>query len=75
MLRLSNQRERTQSMPQNRARRTRPIIGICASFSSRDGSNIITVGPPICVTRDDCDEIVAGIDASLTEVEAEMGVN
>lgn len=32
-------------MPQKRARRTRPIIGICASFSSRDGSNSITVGP------------------------------
>ena len=39
-----------------------------------DGS-IITVGPPICITRADCDEITAAIDASLTEVEAEMGVN
>ena len=39
-----------------------------------DGS-VITVGPPICVTRDDCDEIIAGIDASLGEVEAEMGVS
>ena len=37
--------------------------------------NIITVGPPICVTRDDCDEIIAGIDASFTEVAAEMGSN
>jgi len=37
--------------------------------------NIITVGPPICVTRDDCDEIIAGIDASFTEVTAEMGSN
>ena len=32
--------------------------------------NIITVGPPICITRDECDEIIAGVDASLTEVEA-----
>ena len=37
--------------------------------------NIVTVGPPICVTQDDCNEIITGIDASLREVEAEMGVN
>ena len=37
--------------------------------------NVLTVGPPICITRDECDEIIAGIDASLGEVEAEMGVS
>ena len=37
--------------------------------------NIITVGPPICITRDECDEIISSVDASLTEVEAGMGSN
>ena len=32
-------------MPRSTARHARPVIGICATFSSRDGSNTITVGP------------------------------
>ncbi len=37
--------------------------------------NIITVGPPICITRDECDEIISGVDASLSEVEAGLAGN
>ena len=36
--------------------------------------NVITVGPPLCVTQSDCDEIVNGIDASLEAIEQQLGV-
>ena len=36
--------------------------------------NVITVGPPLCVTQSDCDEIIDGIDASLEAIEQQLGV-
>ena len=38
----------------------------------RPGDNTIIMGPPLCVTRDDIDEIVAGVDEALTEVEGQL---
>ena len=34
--------------------------------------HIINLSPPLCTTRDDLDEIVAGISQTLGEVEAEL---
>lgn len=38
------------------------------------GPSAITLGPPLCITRDDVDEIVAAIDESLGEVAEELGI-
>jgi adenosylmethionine-8-amino-7-oxononanoate aminotransferase len=37
------------------------------------GDTIVNMSPPLCITRQDVDEIVASIDESLAEVEAEIG--
>ena len=37
-------------------------------------SPIITIGPPICITRGEVDEIIHGLDLSLWEVEGELGI-
>ncbi|MCH8103861.1 MAG: aspartate aminotransferase family protein, partial [Chloroflexi bacterium] len=34
----------------------------------------ITMGPPLCITRGEVDEIVTGIDEALTEVERQLAV-
>ena len=39
-----------------------------------DGDQLITLGPPLCVTRGEADEIVDAIDLSLGEVERELGI-
>ena len=36
--------------------------------------NIIGIGPPICITQGEVDEIVHALDVSLWEVEGEMGI-
>ena len=41
----------------------------------RVGDEIIKVGPPLCVTRSEVDEIVHAIDLSLWELEGELGIN
>ena len=38
------------------------------------GGSIIGIGPPICITRAEVDEIVHALDLSLWEVEGELGV-
>lgn len=40
----------------------------------RVNSNILNIGPPLCITRDEVDEIVHAIDLSLWELEGEMGI-
>jgi adenosylmethionine-8-amino-7-oxononanoate aminotransferase len=40
----------------------------------RINSEIIHVGPPLCLTRDEADEIVHAIDLSLWELEGELGI-
>ncbi len=40
----------------------------------RINSGIIHIGPPLCITRGEVDEIVHAIDLSLWELEAEMGI-
>ncbi len=40
----------------------------------RSYSGIVNVGPPLCVTRDDVDEIVHAIDLSLWELEGDLGI-
>ena len=34
----------------------------------------ITIGPPLCITRQEVDEIVTAVDASLGELESELGM-
>ena len=36
---------------------------------------IIRIGPPLCITRDEVDEIMAGIDSSLGELERELSIS
>ena len=40
----------------------------------RARENIIHLGPPLCLTQSDADEIVHAIDLALWEIEGEMGV-
>ena len=40
----------------------------------RMSGNIISIGPPICITQGEVDEIVHALDVSLWEVEGEMGI-
>ena len=40
----------------------------------RMSGNIINIGPPICITQGEVDEIVHALDVSLWEVEGEMGI-
>lgn len=40
----------------------------------RMSGNIIGIGPPICITQGEVDEIVHALDVSLWEVEGEMGI-
>lgn len=36
--------------------------------------NIINIGPPICITQEEVDEIVHALDVSFWEVEGELGI-
>ena len=40
----------------------------------RIGSNLINMGPPLCITRSEIDEIVHALDLSLWELEGELGI-
>jgi adenosylmethionine-8-amino-7-oxononanoate aminotransferase len=40
----------------------------------RASSEILTLTPPICITRDEVDEIVHAVDLSLWELEGELGI-
>ena len=40
----------------------------------RTGGNILNIGPPICITREEVDEIVYALDLSLGELERELGI-
>ena len=40
----------------------------------RVGSEILNIGPPLCITRSEVDEIVHAIDLSLWELEGELGI-
>ena len=40
----------------------------------RINSAILNIGPPLCITRPEVDEIVHAIDLSLWEIEGEMGI-
>ncbi len=41
----------------------------------RINSNILNMGPPLCITKEEVDEIVHAIDISLWELEGEMGIS
>lgn len=40
----------------------------------RPPSQVITIGPPLCITRGEVDEIVHATDLSLWELEGELGI-
>lgn len=40
----------------------------------RSYSGIVNVGPPLCITREEVDEIVHAIDLSLWELEGDLGI-
>ena len=42
--------------------------------SSMQAVSAISIGPPICITPAEVDEIVHALDLSLWEVEGELGV-
>ena len=41
----------------------------------RANSEILNIGPPLCITQGEVDEIVHGIDLSLSELEGELGIS
>ena len=40
----------------------------------KTSGRIIGLGPPLCITRDDVDEIVAGLDRALGEIENDLSI-
>ena len=38
------------------------------------GGDVIPISPPLCITRDEVDEIVARLDDAIGKVEGELGV-
>jgi adenosylmethionine-8-amino-7-oxononanoate aminotransferase len=44
------------------------------SLILRPSDTSITMGPPLCITRGEVDEIVTGIDEALDEVERQLAV-
>ena len=40
----------------------------------RAGGDTMSIGPPICITRDEVDEIVHAMDLTLWEVEGQLGI-
>ena len=40
----------------------------------RVNSDILSIGPPLCITKDEVDEIIHGIDLSLWGLESDLGV-
>lgn len=38
-------------------------------------SEVLTIGPPLCITREEVDEIVHAIDVSLWELEGDLGIS
>ena len=41
----------------------------------RIGSGILSIGPPLCITRGEVDDIVHAVDLSLWELEGELGIS
>ena len=41
----------------------------------RPRKDVITVGPPLCMTRDEADEMMHAIDLALWETEGELGIS
>ena len=40
----------------------------------RSYSGIVNIGPPLCITRNEVDEIMHAIDLSLWELEGDLGI-
>ncbi len=40
----------------------------------RINSEILNIGPPLCITREEVDDIVHALDLSLWELEGELGI-
>lgn len=40
----------------------------------RSNNGIVNIGPPLCITREEVDEIMHSIDLSLWELEGELGI-
>ena len=34
----------------------------------------VTLGPPLCITADDIDEIVSALDGAISELESELSI-
>ena len=41
----------------------------------RTGGDVVSIGPPLCITRDEVDEIIHAMDLSLWELEGELGIS
>ena len=38
-------------------------------------TNILNIAPPLCITREEVDEVCVAIDEVLTELENELGIS
>ena len=41
----------------------------------RTGGDVVSIGPPLCITREEVDEIIHAMDLSLWELEGELGIS
>ena len=40
----------------------------------RFSADKVTLGPPLCITKDDIDEIVGAMDSAIGEMESELSL-
>ena len=71
---VSDQKTRARFGPEDRmaARMTEKLRDHGLILNSR--GDILHIGPPLCVTRKDVDQIVHAVDLSLWEIEGELGI-
>ncbi|MDA1188997.1 MAG: aspartate aminotransferase family protein, partial [Chloroflexi bacterium] len=71
---VSDHKAKTGFKPEDRmaARLTEKLRNHGLLLNSR--GDILHLGPPLCITRDDVDQIVYAIDLSLWELEGELGI-
>ena len=71
---VSDQKTRVRFGPEDRmaARMTEKLRNHGLILNSR--GDILHIGPPLCVTSKDVDQIVHAVDLSLWEIEGELGI-
>ncbi len=73
---LVSDRETKETFPEEAMLRARLNEGFRKrGLILRAAADTMSIGPPICITRDEIDEIVHAIDLTLWEVEGQLGIS